>query len=137
MSVVTPQALSALKEQREQLLSTIDAILEENAALSADLASRSVALMVPGMDDNDDLVHIIKEAEKDLDCGRIALNAWIVKHANPIPTSSIIKDGELVVRVDILSAMEGCIAALRADAELIPSKALDYLDSIRSKGGEP
>lgn len=34
---MTPQALSALKEQREQLWSTIDAVLEENAKLRAEL----------------------------------------------------------------------------------------------------
>ena len=49
------------------------------------------------MDDNTDLLPIIEEAAKDLDCGRIALNAWIVKYANPIPTSRILKDGEVAV----------------------------------------
>lgn len=102
---MTPQALSALKEQREQLWSTIDAVLEENAKLRGELdslRSAPVALMVPGMDDNAELLPILEEAGKDLDCGRIALNAWIVKHANPTPSSSILNDGEVVVPGELL-----------------------------------
>ena len=65
----------------------------------AELAARSapVAVEVPGMDDNTDLLPILEEAAKDLDCGRIALNAWIVKYANPIPTSRLLKDGKVAV----------------------------------------
>ena len=106
---MTPQALSALKEQREQLWSTIDAVLEENAKLRGEvdsLRSAPVALMVPGMDDNAELLPILEEAGKDLDCGRIALNAWIVKHANQTPSSRLLKDGEVAVDKTRFSIMD-------------------------------
>ena len=110
---MTPQALSALKEQREQLWSTIDAVLEENAKLRGEvdsLRSAPVALMVPGMDDNAELLPILEEAGKDLDCGRIALNAWIVKHANPTPSSRLLKDGEVAVRADNLFRLRAFVS---------------------------
>lgn len=76
---------------------------------------------------------IPRPLEWDADKHRIAVLEAVLSNR---PVSRILKDGEVAVRADILSAMNGCIAALRADAELIPSKALDYLDALRSKGGE-
>lgn len=40
--------------------------------------------------------------------------------------------GHILVSDAEWSAMNGCIATLRVDAELLPSKALDHLDAIRA-----
>ena len=89
-------------ENEARIMADLLATREERDRLRAELAARTVAVEVPGMDDNTDLLPILEEAAKDLDCGRIALNAWIVKYANPIPTSRILKDGEVAVRADNL-----------------------------------
>ena len=87
-------------ENEARIMADLLATREERDKLRAELdrlRSAPVAVEVPGMDDNTDLLPILEEAAKDLDCGRIALNAWIVKYANPIPTSRILKDGEVAV----------------------------------------
>lgn len=63
-------------------------------------------------------------------------NWYALRAGRPIPSDRVLKEGEVAIRADVLSAMEGCIATLRADDELIPSKALAHLDALRSKGGE-
>ena len=87
-------------ENEARIMADLIATREECDKLRAELdrlRSAPVAVEVPGMDDNTDLLPILEEAAKDLDCGRIALNAWIVKYANPIPTSRILKDGKVAV----------------------------------------
>ena len=87
-------------ENEARIMADLIATREECDRLRAELdrlRSAPVAVEVPGMDDNTDLLPILEEAAKDLDCGRIALNAWIVKYANPIPTSRILKDGHVQV----------------------------------------
>ena len=90
---ISPQALSALKEQREQLWSSIEAILEENDRLRAELAARSapVAVEVPELDsganpnqrniDNPGsfgwVVH--HEYRKGYECARKIANALIIR----------------------------------------------------------
>ena len=142
---MTPQALSALKEQREQLWSTIDAVLEENAKLRAELdrlRSAPVAVEVPTWSADAFCAHVGLEGAfsagdiRVFFAGAKACHGWISKEAHPIPSDRVLNDGEVAIRADVLSAMEGCIATLRADDELIPSKALAHLDALRSKGGE-
>ena len=98
---ISPQAMSALKEQREQLWGSIDAILAENERLRSELAESSVAVEVPELDpganpnqrniDNPGsfgwVVH--HEYRKGYECAR--------KIANDAISSRILKDGKVAV----------------------------------------
>ena len=98
---ISPQAMSALKEQREQLWGSIDAILEENERLRSELAESSVAVEVPELDpganpnqrniDNPGsfgwVVH--HEYRKGYECAR--------KIANDAISSRLLKDGHVQV----------------------------------------
>ena len=127
-------------ENEARIMADLIATREECDKLRAELdrlRSAPVAVEVPGMDDNTDLLPILEEAAKDLDCGRIALNAWIVKYANPIPTSRILKDGEIHGTPEDLAwvAKDACYKWMGLERPA-PSLFDVLLDALRSKGGE-
>lgn len=85
---ISPHALDALKEQREQLWSSIDALLELNARLRAELAARPVAVEV---------------LETEIAALAEEFGVWpddvrkIASKLQPVPSSRILKDGEVAV----------------------------------------
>ena len=100
--------------------------------------SAPVAVEVPEPTVQQWLHEVLDPAEADPDPHATMRHAtrWFREHIRPIPSDRVLNDGEVAIRADVLSAMEGCIATLRADDELIPSKALAHLDALRSNGGE-
>ena len=102
---ISPHALDALKEQREQLWSSIEAILEENDRLRAELAARSapVAVEVPEWSADAFCAHVGLEGAfsagdiRVFFAGAEACHGWISKAVQPVPSSRILKDGEVAV----------------------------------------
>ena len=102
------------------------------------LRSAPVAVEVPEPTVQQWLHEVLDPAEADPDPHATMRHAtrWFREHIRTIPSDRVLNDGEVAIRADVLSAMEGCVSTLRADDELIPSKALAHLDALRSKGGE-
>ena len=128
-------------ENEARIMADLLATREERDRLRAELAARTVAVEVPGMDDNTDLLPILEEAAKDLDCGRIALNAWIVKYANPIPTSRLLKDGHVQVPETDVAMIRRCLDECAWDDILQPivdwtDRMSDALRSTANEGRE-
>ena len=131
-------------ENEARIMADLIATREECDKLRAELdrlRSAPVAVEVPGMDDNTDLLPILEEAAKDLDCGRIALNAWIVKYANPIPTSRILKDGHVQVPETDVAMIRRCLDECAWDDILQPivdwtDRMSDALRSTANEKGE-
>ena len=120
-------ALSETEADRDRLRAELDR-----------LRSAPVAVEVPEPTVQQWLHEVLDPAEADPDPHATMRHAtrWFREHIRTIPSDRVLNDGEVAIRADVLSAMEGCIATLRADDELIPSKALAHLDALRSKGGE-
>ena len=141
---MTPQALSALKEQREQLWSTIDAVLEENAKLRAELdrlRSAPVAVEVP------------EKSKNSLSFWKHADGRWFRwdGYANiEMTPSRLLKDGERAVPVKELEVLRERIAWISCQlqvgysaqiaaselADLLDAPSLDALRSQRAVEGD-
>ena len=142
---ISPQAMSALKEQREQLWGSIDAILEENERLRSELAESSVAVEVPELDpganpnqrniDNPGsfgwVVH--HEYRKGYECAR--------KIANDAISSRILKDGHVQVPETDVAMIRRCLDECAWDDILQPivdwtDRMSDALRSTANEGRE-
>lgn len=131
---MTPQALSALKEQREQLWSTIDAVLEENAKLRTELdrlRSAPVAMEVP------------EKSKNSLSFWKHADGRWFCwdGYANiEMTPSRLLKDGHVQVPETDVAMIRRCLDECAWDDILQPivdwtDRMIDALRSQRAAEG--
>ena len=153
---ISPQALSALKEQREQLWSSIEAILEENERLRAELVARPVAVEVPPLDSG------ANPNQRGLE--HPGSGGWLLhqtyldgynaarKAARSIPTTRILKEGERAVPLDQWESIQWVLSVVNGWANKGAHGHLDagsgnrmhagtqftgvLRDALRSKGSE-
>ena len=151
---ISPQALSALKEQREQLWSSIEAILEENERLRAELVARPVAVEVPEPTVQQWLHEVLDPAEADPDPHATMRHAtrWFREHIRSIPSDRILKEGERAVPLDQWESIQWVLSVVNGWANKGAHGHLDagsgnrmhagtqftgvLRDALRSKGSE-